>query len=129
MNIYIGILRTWDEHLRQLKLVLQLLSNQQFQVNRKKRMFGRMRMEYLGNAISQGVAMDPSKVSCGINWPIPKSPKCVCGSLGITGYYRRFKEGYGSIAQPLTQLHKEQQGSCDGLQKLKKHFKTLSKLW
>lgn len=70
--------RTWEEHLQQLKIVLQLLCNQQFTVNQKKSSFGRIRVEYIGYVISyQGVAMDPAKVSSVLNWPIPKILKGV----------------------------------------------------
>lgn len=43
--------------------------------------------------VSQWLAMDPSKASVVINWPILKSIKAVRGFLGLTWYYQRFIYG------------------------------------
>jgi hypothetical protein len=39
-----------------------------------------------------------------IRWSRLNSIKSLSGFLGITGYYKRFIKGYGSIASPLTKF-------------------------
>lgn len=50
---------------------------------------------------------DPEKVKAMIEWPTPTNIRKLRGFLGLTWYYRRFVENYGTLAQPLTQLTKK----------------------
>ena len=99
---------TWDEHLLHLRIVFETLIQHQLYVKLSKCDFGAKQVEYLGHVISsRGVAMDATKISCIVQWPYPHSIKELRGFLGLTGYYRRFIQNYGSIAQPLTSLLKK----------------------
>ena len=98
----------WSQHLQHLEEVFRLLIENNFYVNRKKCLFGQQSVEYLGHVISgEGVAMDPTKVQCVKDWPVPRNVKGVHGFLGLTGYYRQFIKDYGRIARPLTELTKK----------------------
>ncbi|WMV58414.1 hypothetical protein MTR67_051799 [Solanum verrucosum] len=52
--------------------------------------------------------VDSHKIEEVKQWPRSTSPKDIKSFLGLAGYYRRFIEGFSSIASPLTKLtHKK----------------------
>ncbi|XP_069145885.1 uncharacterized mitochondrial protein AtMg00860-like [Solanum lycopersicum] len=62
----------------------------------------------MGHVVSdKGVEVDRKKTEAVKNWPKPLTPTNICIFLGLTGYYRRFVEGFSSIAAPLTALMKK----------------------
>ena len=48
--------------------------------------------------------MDSAKVEAVLKWEIPKTVLEIRSFLGLAGYYRRFIEGFSSIAAPMTKL-------------------------
>lgn len=100
--------RNETEHLEHLKQVLTVLKLHCFVANKAKCKFGCKQIDYLGHIISgEGVAVDPGKIRCIMEWPEPKNVKGVRGFLGLTGYYRKFIKDYGKIAKPLTEMTKK----------------------
>ncbi|XP_075499334.1 uncharacterized protein LOC142537724 [Primulina tabacum] len=50
------------------------------------------------------VSVDPKKVQAITEWPRPKNAADIKSFLGLAGYYRKFVEGFSTIAVPLTKL-------------------------
>ncbi|KAJ0545001.1 putative nucleotidyltransferase, Ribonuclease H [Helianthus annuus] len=97
--------KSMQQHVEDLKEVLQLFREHQLYAKKSKCSFGGSKVEYLGHVISkEGVSTDPSKIEAVKNWPTPTNVKQLRGFLGLTGYYRRFVSSYGTIAKPLTNL-------------------------
>nr|GEX96232.1 hypothetical protein [Tanacetum cinerariifolium] len=87
--------RTMEEHRRHLNVVFACLKEEKLYCNRKKCIFGQARVEYLGHIVTgEGVKADPFKITAMTEWPIPKNVRELRGFLGLTGYYRKFVQGY-----------------------------------
>jgi hypothetical protein len=97
--------RNITDHIKHLKVVLEIVQQQQLYAKLTNCDFGCLVVEYLGHLISEeGVMADPAKIEAMTKWPMPKNPKALRGFLGLTGYYRKFVQGCGGIATPLTAL-------------------------
>lgn len=51
--------------------------------------------------------VDPKKLETMKNWPRPLSSSNIRSYLGLAEYYRKFAEGFSSIASPLTKLNQQ----------------------
>jgi hypothetical protein len=97
-----------EEHLEHLKLVMQVLEENNLVIRLKKCAFGLSEVAYLVHIISKkGVATDPRKVDKITGWPIPTDVTELRKFLGMTGYYRRFIKGYGLICRPMHDMLKK----------------------
>jgi hypothetical protein len=97
--------KSWEDHVRHVYRVLQLLKEQQLYAKPSKFFFGMKEVEYLGHIVShEGVKVNPNKIKSMMNWSIPKTLKNLRGFLGLTGYYHKFIQNYGRITTPLMTL-------------------------
>ncbi|KAA0047304.1 transposon Tf2-1 polyprotein isoform X1 [Cucumis melo var. makuwa] len=91
------------EHVSHMEKVLSTLRDHALYANKKKYSFAQLKIEYLGHVISgEGVEVDLEKI------------KSIADKLH-----------YGSIAAPLTQLHKK--GGFKWIEEVKEEFKKLKK--
>ncbi|XP_075489706.1 uncharacterized protein LOC142528550 [Primulina tabacum] len=93
------------DHEEHLRIALQTLREKELYAKFKKYEFWLKSVSFLGHVISEaGVSVDPMKVEAITEWPKPKNATDIRSFLGLAGYYRKFVEGFSSIAIPLTKL-------------------------
>ncbi len=100
--------RTPEEHAEHLRIVLGELRKHQLYAKFSKCEFWLRQVGFLGHILNQeGVAVDPEKVKAILDWKPPANVTDVRSFLGMAGYYRRFIEGFSTVAKPITQLLKK----------------------
>ena len=97
--------KSFEDHLQNLKYVLDRFRSAGLKLNLSKCKFGRREVTFLGHVVTaQGVAADPAKLSKVASWPQPQSQRDVQQFLGFASYYRRFIKDFAVIARPLHHL-------------------------
>jgi hypothetical protein len=97
--------RTWDEHVRYAKKVLDTLQRETLYVKFSKCEFGKTALVYLGNILGGGqLKIDPSKIDVIVNWHDPKSVTETRIILGVVQYWRKFISNFSLISTPLHAL-------------------------
>jgi len=101
--------RTVEDGLYNLETVLETFVNANLTLSLKKCNFLCTEIEYLGFQISEGsIAPSKRKIEAVMNFPRPRDVHNVRQYLGLTGYFRRFVQGYAQITRPFTSLlHKD----------------------
>ena len=88
-----------------LGVVLQVLKDHKLFSKYSKCEFWLRSITFLSQIIfSDGVEVDPRKIEAVKNFPRPLTPTDIRSFLG---YYRRFVDGFASIASPLNTLTKK----------------------
>ncbi len=100
--------KTWEDHLRDVGLVLQKFMEFGITLNLKKCLLARNQLPFLGHVVSQeGIKPDPAKVSKVKDFLRPTSVTGLRSFLGMTGQLRKFVKDYAAIARPLNQMLSE----------------------
>ncbi|KAI3810130.1 hypothetical protein L1987_19740 [Smallanthus sonchifolius] len=94
-----------EDHANHLKILLELLRNENFYAKFSKCEFWLSEVHFLGHVINaDGIQVDPIKIEVVSKWEIPKSPTEIRSFVELAGYYRRFIQDFSRIAVPLTSL-------------------------
>ncbi|XP_070003507.1 uncharacterized protein [Nicotiana sylvestris] len=97
--------RSLGEHEQHLRVVLQTLREQKLYTKFSKCEFWLESVAFLGHIVSrEGLKVDSNKIEAVQSWSRPTSMTEIRSFLGLAGYYRRFVQGFSSIASPLTRL-------------------------
>ncbi|XP_011883821.1 PREDICTED: uncharacterized protein K02A2.6-like [Vollenhovia emeryi] len=96
---------TIEQHLRVLKNILITLVANKIQLRIDKCKFLFTEIEYLGYKISrEGVRPTENGIAAIVRFPIPRDLRGVKRFLGMCSYFRKFIEGFSTLAKPLTDL-------------------------
>ncbi|XP_019420672.1 PREDICTED: uncharacterized protein LOC109330854 [Lupinus angustifolius] len=94
-----------EEHAKHLRIVLQILKDNQLYAKLPKCKFWLESVNFIGHVISsEGIIVDPAKVGKMMEWNFLKSVTEIGSFLGLARYYRKFIEGFSKLALPLTML-------------------------
>ncbi|XP_042426021.1 uncharacterized mitochondrial protein AtMg00860-like [Zingiber officinale] len=91
--------RSEEEHNQHLPIVLETLRREHLYAKFSKCAFWLSSVGFLGHIVSsRDISVDPQKIEIITSWEQPKSIQKIRSFLGLAGYYRRFVEGFSSIA-------------------------------
>ncbi|KAK1616123.1 hypothetical protein QYE76_021640 [Lolium multiflorum] len=99
-----------EEHEQHLEIILETLRQHKLYAKFNKCEFWLKEVGFLGHILSAGgIAVDPAKIKTVAEWTAPTTQTEVRAFLGLAGYYRRFVEGFSSIARPMTKAEEGQE--------------------
>ena len=103
--IYSSNLKEHKEHVR---LVLAKFCEFGIQVDVDKYEFHVTETKYLDLIVStEGIKIDPTKVTAIRNWDRPTYVKEICSFIGFCNFYRQFICGFSNVASPLNAMTKK----------------------
>ena len=115
--IYSKVKEEHDEH---LQIILQVLREHKLYAKFSKCEFYKDKIQYLGHVISkEGISIDPDKIKEIIDWLVREDLNDVRSFIGITGYYRKFIEGFLKIPNPIRHYRKREK-DLSGIKSVKK---------
>lgn len=109
-----------DDHVKHIAWVLNRLYEANMRISREKSHFFQESVEYLGFVVSRGgIKTSPAKVEAIHDYEQPSTLFNVRSFLGLASYYRCFIKDFASIAKPLTDILKGENGKISASQSKK----------
>jgi len=123
-NVIVGT-ETEEEHDELVVEVVKRLEENNLYVKLEKCEWKVREVEFLGVVIGpEEIRMEKEKVKGVLEWPTSKCVKDVQKFLGLANYYRRFIEGFATVARPLYDLVKKDK-KWDWTERQEKAFQEL----
>ena len=108
MDDFLIYSETFEKHMGHLDEVFDRVDKYNLRVESTKSVFATDSVKFLGHVIStEGIGMDPDKISAVKKIELPTNIKSLRVFLGIFFYYRKFVKNFAAIARPLTDLLKD----------------------
>jgi len=100
--------RSFEDHARHLRIVLDKLQSAGFTLNIEKVTLAVPQIKYLGHLLSaRGVSVLPDRVEVIKAYPRPQNLRALRRFLGMVGFYARFIPHFSQCAAPLHDLKKK----------------------
>ncbi|XP_056408888.1 uncharacterized protein LOC130318520 [Hyla sarda] len=97
-----------EQHREHVRQVLSCLLRNRLYAKIEKCLFKRPSLSFLGYIIStQGLQMDPAKLSAVLDWPRPSGLRAIQRFLGFANYYRQFIPHFSTLVSPIVALTKK----------------------
>ena len=118
--------QTWEEHLKHLDEVLEILEEQLLYAKMSKCEFGMKEMLYLRHIINaEGVQVYMENIRAIFDWPTSKTVIELKGILGLCTYNRRYVKEFSQLTTPLIDITKKGEfswtkGAQETFEKMKK---------
>ena len=99
--------KTFEDHLKHLRLVFSVLRKNQLFAKPEKCEFAVQEIEFLSFVVgNDGLKVDPKKMDTVQQWPVPRKLLEVQQFLGFVQYVPKFIPNFSLVAAPLTTLLK-----------------------
>jgi hypothetical protein len=96
---------SWDDHVRDLDKIFNVLRSNGITLNLRKCAFAQTTVKFLGYIVGQGeISPDPAKVDALRNFPKPERKKQLRSYLGFLNFYRRFVPNLAQQTAVLTEM-------------------------
>lgn len=100
--------KSFEDHIKNVKLVFERLREANFKIQLDKSEFLRTEVAYLGHVICpEGIKPNAEKIKAIKNFPIPSTQKQLKSFLGLLNYYRKFIKDFAKLTKPLTMCLKK----------------------